>query len=136
MSIFKTLSKGYKGDPSQPKVKSNKKLKSKPPNKVIDSREISNQIKKWYSEGRITSEGLHHITLDLQNLCGNQISLNQENLSSLEKKLTHLNDLILKRQSELNNVKKEENIVDTIKVLTDFFGEKTIQKIKEQNNVG
>jgi hypothetical protein len=68
MSIFKTLSKGYKGGPSQPKTKNIKKSKPIPKNKTIDPKEVGEQIKKWYSEGRITLEGLQSITTQLQKI--------------------------------------------------------------------
>ena len=68
MSKINTLAGGYKG--GSPKVRSeNSKpvfVDNKP--KVINSGELTNQIKKWYADGNLNTEDVNYIISQLQTI--------------------------------------------------------------------
>ena len=69
MSELNSINGGYKG--GSPRVRSENSKKSFVDNrlKIINAQELSDQITKWYSDGKITSEGLNLIITQLQELC-------------------------------------------------------------------
>ena len=68
MSPLNTLAGGYKG--GSPKVRSeNSKpvfVDNKP--KVINSGELTNQIKKWHADGNLNTEDVNYIISQLQTI--------------------------------------------------------------------
>jgi len=136
MSKLNSINGGYSG--GSPKVRSENSKKPFVDNrvKVLDAQELVNSIKKLYSDGRLTQEGLQLITTQLQKLCEIQATSYQSSITSLEEQVSTLNTQVTERQAQLNTIKEGEDIVATIEALTNFFGKETIQKVKNQSNVG
>lgn len=68
MSKLNALAGGYKG--GSPRVRSENSLKpfAQPQIKVIDAQELANTIKGWYSEDKLSLEGVQIIINELQKL--------------------------------------------------------------------
>ena len=130
MSEINSINGGYKG--GSPRVRSKNSKKSFVDNrlKVLDSQELVNNIKKLYSDDKITTEGLKLITIQLQELCKVKSISYEENLVILNNQVTDLNSQISEKQSEITKLSKDEDIVETISILKEFFGEDKIIQIK------
>lgn len=68
MSKLNTLSGGYKG--GSPRVRSENSKANFVDNRIktINAQELANNIKGWYSEGRLTLEDIQVIITELQKL--------------------------------------------------------------------
>ena len=136
MSTIKTLAGGYKENSPRVRSEHSKKAFVDTSIKMINAQELADKIKGWYGDGKITTEGLQLITTQLQEVCEIQATSYQSNVTSLEEQVSNLNTQVTERQAQLDAIKEGEDIVATITALTDFFGEETIQRIKNQSNVG
>ena len=130
MSKLNTLSKGYKegslrSRSTNPLITTPNDLPTK-----VDVNLLSNQIKQWYSGGKISPEGLKLITLQLQELCKITSNSYEDSIVTLNDQLTTLDTQISDKQATLAALSKEENIVETINVLKEFFGDDKIEEIK------
>ena len=69
MSELNSINGGYKG--GSPRVRSENSKKPFVDNrlKIINAQELSDKIIRWYSDGKITSEGLNLIVTQLQEFC-------------------------------------------------------------------
>ena len=136
MSTIKTLAGGYKENSPRVRSENSKKTFVDTNIKMIDAQDLANNIKGWYGEGRITIEGLQLITTQLQEVCQLQATTFQTSISNLKEQVSILDTKVAERQSQLDAITAGEDIIATINALTAFFGEETIQKIKNQSNVG
>ena len=136
MSTIKTLAGGYKENSPRVRSEHSKKPFADPNAKMVNPQELADKIKGWYGDGKITTEGLQLITTQLQEVCQLQATTYQTSVTNLEEQVSTLDTRVAERQAQLDAIKGEEDIVATIAALTAFFGEETIQKIKNQSNVG
>jgi|TARA_R110000772_G_scaffold153521_1_gene264558 hypothetical protein len=129
MSELNSINGGYKG--GSPRVRSeNSKKQITPIPKIIDAQELSSSIKKWYSDGKISPEGLKLITSQLQELCKITSNSYEDSIVTLNDQLTTLDTQISDKQTTIATLSKEENIVETINALKEFFGDDKIEEIK------
>ena len=136
MSTIKTLAGGYKENSPRVRSEHSKKAFVDSNAKMVNPQELADKIKGWYGDGKITTEGLQLITTQLQEVCEIQATSYQSNVTSLEEQVSNLNTQVTERQAQLDAIKEGEDIIATITALTDFFGEETIQRVKNQSNVG
>lgn len=136
MSTIKTLAGGYKENSPRVRSENSKKPFIDTNVKMVDVVDLANKIKVWYGDGKITTEGLQLLTTQLQEVCELQATTYQSSVTSLEDQVSTLITQITERQSQLNEITQGEDIVATITALTNFFGAETIEKIKNQSNVG
>jgi len=68
MSSLNTLSGGYKGGSPRIRSKNSKKPYSGDAPKEINSEELANQLKSWYTSGKITRKGMDYIINELNKL--------------------------------------------------------------------
>jgi hypothetical protein len=132
MSNLKTLSGGYKGGSPRVRSENSKAAFVDTRLKVMNAQGLVDNIKAWYSEGRITTEGLQQITTQLQELCQMEAVSHQNQISTLESQAQDLATTVAERQAQLDAITAGEDIVATINALTAFFGAETIEKIKNQ----
>jgi|TARA_R110000803_G_scaffold209641_1_gene279694 hypothetical protein len=66
MSKLNTINGGYKGGSPRVRSENSKKPFADKTIKIINAQELSNNIIKWYDEGRITLEGIQTIIIQLQ----------------------------------------------------------------------
>lgn len=135
MSTIKTLAGGYKDNSPRVRSESSKKPFVDDSVKMINVAELTNKIKSWYGDGRITTADLQSLTTELQEVCGLQATQYQNSVTSLEEQVSTLDTQVAERQSQLDEIKQGEDIVATINALTNFFGSETIEKVKNQANV-
>jgi hypothetical protein len=130
MSKLNTINDGYSG--GSPRVRSENSKKSFVDNrlKILDPQELSDQIIRWYSDGKITSEGLNLIITQLQELCKIKSTSYEESIITLNKQIIDLNQSILEKQTKVDKLSNDEDIVETISILKEFFGEDKITQIK------
>ena len=136
MNHLKTLAGGYKENSPRVRSENTKKPFVDTSIKMIDAQDLANKIKGWYGDGKITTEGLQLITTQLQEVCQLQATTYQTSVTNLEEQVSTLATTVAERQAQLDAIKGEEDIVATITALTAFFGEETIQKVKNQSNAG
>jgi len=134
MSHIKSLAGGYKENSPRVRSEHSKKPFIDTNLKMVNTQELINNIKGWYAEGRITTEGLQSLTIQLQEICELQATSYQTSVSTLETQLEVLDTAVMERQAQLDAITAGEDIVATINALTAFFGEETIAKIKNQAN--
>ena len=134
MSTIKSLAGGYKENSPRVRSEHSKKPFVDTNLKMVNVQELTNNIKGWYAEGRITTEGIESLTTQLQELCGLEATAYQNTISTLESQSNSLATEVSERQAQLDAITAGEDIVATINALTAFFGEETITKIKNQAN--
>ena len=132
MSKLNTLAGGYTGGSPRVRSENSKKPFSQPPTQVINAQELVNNIKRWYSENKLTTQDIQLITNQLQEVCKTKATEYQSSVTNLESQAQDLDSQVLDLQSKLKELKGEEDIINTINILTSFFGEETIEKIKNQ----
>ena len=134
MSHIKSLAGGYKENSPRVRSEHSKKPFIDTNLKMVNTQELINNIKGWYAEGRITTEGLQSLTIQLQEICELQATSYQTSVSTLETQLEVLDTAVMERQAQLDAITAGEDIVATINALKSFFGEETIAKVKNQAN--
>ena len=130
MSELNSINGGYKG--GSPRVRSENSKKPFVDNrlKIINAQELSDQIIRWHSDGKITSEGLNLIVTQLQEFCKIQSTSYEESIITLNEQIINLNQSISEKQTEVDKLSNDEDIVETISILKEFFGEDKITQIK------
>ena len=130
MNKLNTINDGYSGGSSRVRSENSKKSFVDNRLKILDPQELSDQITRWYSDGKITSEGLNLIITQLQELCKIKSTSYEESIITLNKQIIDLNQSILSKQTKVDKLSNDEDIVETISILKEFFGEDKITQIK------
>ena len=126
MNIINTLSEGYKDIPKH----KNPTNKLSNPIKNIEIQPLIELIKKLYGDEKINNKDILSLINQLQEF----LNLNEEKLTKdlieLEYKSNILREKVDNYKSEILDISKDKEVLNTLKILEEFLGKEQIEKIK------